>query len=230
MGIKFISIGHRCHIGLMLKLYGYRTDAMPFDSIIYSFEGVIDCFENNFINFFPKKIICEYVDNRKLFRGKYGAFPHHDLDNNNIIETFKRRIDRLNDYLSSTNDEIIFCRTVIDDDEIELLNKFINTIKNKYPKLKFKILLIYDNEYIQEIILNYNEYAYILNSCNISKDQNNKINSINYKYLFDYLKNINNFDDFKCDLKFNEMNIIFKNNGYKGFAIKNGIFPYNKDN
>jgi len=31
-----------------------RNESFPFDSIIYSFEGDIDCFENNFINFFPK--------------------------------------------------------------------------------------------------------------------------------------------------------------------------------
>lgn len=90
----------------------WRNEAFPFDSIIYSFEGVIDCFQNNFNNFFPKKIICEDVfvgnshpesdinGNRKLFRGKYGSFTHHNLNDETVIDTFKKRIERLMNYLS----------------------------------------------------------------------------------------------------------------------------------
>ena len=85
---------------------------------------------------FPKKINCEYIfvgtshpeadsnGNRKLFRGKYGCFTHHDLNNELIINQFKKRIQRLNEYLSVTNDEVVFLRTVMEEDEIDLLNKF----------------------------------------------------------------------------------------------------------
>jgi hypothetical protein len=235
MKLKYIALGHRCHISTTLKLNDLRDEAMPFDSIIYSFEGVIDCFQNSFINFFPKQIKCEYITdnsntNRQLFRGKYGSFTHHNLNDNNVIETFKKRINRLNEYLSVTNDEIIFVRTVMEDNEIELLNNFINTIQNIYPKLKFKLFLVYDNKNLDEVILKYNEYAYIVNSIMTTLDQNAATNPISYYSLFNYLKNIKNFNDIKIDSLYNEANIIFKNDCYKGDAIRPGISPYDVNN
>uniref|UniRef100_A0A6C0EEU5 Papain-like cysteine peptidase n=1 Tax=viral metagenome TaxID=1070528 RepID=A0A6C0EEU5_9ZZZZ len=242
MKLKFISLGHRCHISSILSLNKLRNEAYPFDNIIYSIEGIIDCFKNNFINFFPKNIICEYVfvgtdhpesdsnGNRKLFRGKYGSFTHHDLNNDMVIESFKNRINRLKEYLSNTNDEVIFLRTAMDDEEINLLNELINTIQIIYPELKFKIFLIYDNKNIPEIILKYNDYAYIVNSIMITLDQNSNTNSNSYNYLFKYFKNINNLDDIKINDEFVNSNLIFKNDDYKGYAILDGIFPYDKNN
>ena len=239
--LRYISLGHRCHIGQILSLNNLRNQAFPFDSIIYSFEGVIDCFQNNFQNFFPKKNICEHVfvgkshpeadenGNRKLFRGKYGAFTHHNLNDTNVIETFKIRIKRLTDYLSVTNDEIIFLRTVMDNSEIDMINKFINTIQIIYPNLKFKLFLIYDNKCMPEVILKYNEYAYIANAIMTTLDQNNKTNPTSYIYLFNYLSNIKQFDDIKVDYLYNNYGLIFKNDSYKGYAITN-LFPYDLNN
>jgi hypothetical protein len=239
--IRYIPLGHRCHIAEILKINKLRHEALPFDSIIYSFEGVIDCLQNNFINFFPKKIICEYVfvgtshpeadsnGNRKLFRGKYGCFTHHDLNNELIITQFKKRIQRFNEYLSVTNDEVIFFRTVMEEGEIDLLNKFINSVKTHYPELKFKIFLIYDNKHIPEVILKYNEYAYIVNSIMTTLDQNSKTNPISYYYLFNYLKNITILNDIKVNDLFNNTCIIFKNDYYKGYAITN-LLPYDLNN
>jgi hypothetical protein len=239
--LRYISLGHRCHIGKMLQLNKLRGESLPFDSIIYSFEGVIDCFQNNFNNYFPKKIICEYIfvgkshpeadenGNRKLFRGKYGCFTHHDLNNKNIIDTLKKRIQRLITYLSVTNDEVIFLRTIMDDNEIKMLNKFITIVQYIYPKLKFKLFLIYDNKNMSEIILKYNEYAYIVNAPMKTLDQNDETNPRSYYYLFNYLLNITKLDDITIDELYTNCNIIFKNNSYKGYAITN-LLPYNLNN
>ena len=241
MTIKYITLGHRCHIGVILSLNKLRTEALPFDSIIYSFEGVIDCFQNNFKSFFPKEIICEYVfvgksnseadenGNRKLFRGKYSAFTHYNLDDPLIIDTFKKRIQRLTNLLSVTNDEVIFLRTVMDDNEINLLDKFINVIQSAYPNLKFRLFLIYDNKYMPELMLKYNEYIYIVNAIMITNDQNNKTNYTSYSYLFNYLSNITKIDDIKIDELYNNYGVPFKNDSYKGYAITN-LLPYNLDN
>jgi len=239
--LRYISLGHRCHIGQILNLNKLRSEAFPFDNIIYSFEGVINCFQNNFINFFPKKIICEYVfvgkshpeadenGNRKLFRGKYGAFTHHNLNDTIIIDIFKKRIQRLTNFLSVTNDEVVFLRTVMDDNEIDLLDKFINTIQHTYPKLKFRFFLIYDNKDMPELILKYNEYVYIVNAIMITMDQNNKTNHTSYSFLFNYLSNITKIDDIKIDNLYKNYGILLKNDSYKGYAITN-LLPYNLNN
>ena len=241
MPIKFISLGHRCHLGQILAFNKLRNESFPFDSIIYSYEGVIDCFENNFNNFFPKTIHCEKIfvgkehpeadvdGNRLLFRCKHGAFTHHDLNNDEIINTFKRRISRLISYLSETDDEVIFLRTVMEDGEIDLLDRFINVIKSVFPVLNFRMFLIYDNKFLPNTIVKYNEHSFIVNSCMETKDENDKTDPIRYKFLFDYLKNVTTFCEFNGLDMYNE-NIVFKNDYYKGYAILNGILPYDNNN
>ena len=64
----------------------------------------------------------------------------------------------------------------------------------------------------------------------LTLDQNAKTNPVSYNYLFNYLKNLKNFDDIKINNNFNNTSIIFKNDDYKGYAIKDGIFPYDINN
>ena len=117
----------------------------------------------------------------------------------------------------------------MNDNEIYLLNKFINVVKINYPELKFKIFLIYDNKHIPEVILKYNEYAYIVNSIMTTLNQNSKTNPISYYYLFNYLKNITILNDIKVNDLFNNTCITFKNDYYKGYAITN-LLPYDLNN
>ena len=131
--------------------------------------------------------------------------------------------------LSVTNDEVVFLRTVMDDNEIDLLDKFINVIHSTYPNLKFRLFLIYDNKYMPELILKYNKYIYIVNAIMITLDQNNKTNSTSYSYLFNYLLNITKIDDIKIDELYNNYGLPFKNDSYKGYAITN-LLPYNLNN
>lgn len=243
MSLRYISLGHRCHITEILKLNNLRNEALPFDSIIYSFGGVINCFETKFANFFPKKIECEHVfvgasdpeadinGNRKLFRGKFGSFPHHDLSDKNVRVKFRRRIQRLHQYLSAPHGgEVIFLRTVMaDNNEINLINKFINTIKRVYPKLKFRLFLIFDNKNIPEVILKYNPHAYIVNSTMETSDQNLETNPTSYQFLFNYLQTIKTLNDIKIDKLFSNCTIQFRNDSYKGYAITN-LLPYRLNN
>lgn len=48
--------------------------------------------------------------------------------------------------------EILFIRSILDDNEIKSVDTFIKTIKNNYKNLKFTILFIYDNKNLKEKI------------------------------------------------------------------------------
>ena len=53
--MNFISIGGWCGTKIALKDLGLFNEAsLPFDSVRTSIEGIIDCIENNFQNYFPK--------------------------------------------------------------------------------------------------------------------------------------------------------------------------------
>jgi hypothetical protein len=121
--------------------------AFPFDWNV-SYNGVSKCFENNFANFSEQS--------NKI--NKYDVFFLHDFQNdatiNSDIEKYNRRCERLINILETTNDIVIFIRKghisrhhiehhgqdkiANDIEDVKNLN---NILQNKYPQLKYKIVL-----------------------------------------------------------------------------------------
>jgi hypothetical protein len=55
--MNFISIGGWCGTKIALKDLGlFNEESLAFDSVRTSIEGIIDCIENDFKNFFQKKL------------------------------------------------------------------------------------------------------------------------------------------------------------------------------
>ena len=61
--------------------------------------------------------------------GNIFVFTHHDLMNKDVINKFNERIKRFINLLENSKEEVLFVRTVMDDDEIILVNKFIISIQ-----------------------------------------------------------------------------------------------------
>jgi hypothetical protein len=203
MNNKIISLGGWC--GPSIALSHKRTFALPFDHVRSTFEGVLDCIENDFKHFYPKKIKPNDYNN---YLGKYIGFYHHDLKNTKVIESFKRRIDRFNNLLKIST-KLIFIRTIVDenyDNELKLYFKFKEIMKYKYPNLKYILcfvihdqistehimsldinIIVYSLKYIGQklpdcSITGYKKIINILSQCNINTFNANlfKIN-LNYK-------------------------------------------------
>lgn len=160
--MRFISIGGWCGTTISLRGNDLYSEAFPFDHVRCSFEGIIDCIENNFENFFPKKIEVDKIQNYgysgRSFRGKYFGFFHHDLTNKAIIGKFKKRFRRFNDFLKNTNERVIFVRTIVTEnyeDETKLKDFFINVVKNQFPSLEFILIFCIpgqkDSKYFKKI-------------------------------------------------------------------------------
>ena len=239
--MRLISLGHRCHINQIMIKYNMRNMALPFDNIISKFEGIIDCINNNFNNYFPKIIKRELVENvanygadkngnRYLYRGKYFAFTHHDLMNKDVIDKLNKRIKRLINLLENSKEEVLFVRTVMDDDEINLVNKFIISIQKRFPNLTFNIALIYDNKNLEQNCWNYNNKFIIANSCHKTKNQDANTNKQAYKTFFDYIEKKNTLKNIFSNISLFPDDLILTNNNYKGWAIKEGIYPYLDNN
>jgi hypothetical protein len=239
--MKIISLGHRCHLNQMLIKYNIRKVAFPFDNIISKLEGVIYCIQNKFECFFPKKIEKEIFNvgkndqwadkngNRFMFRTPFFAFTHHDLTDSLVINNFKNRIERFIHMLETTNEEILFIRTVMDDDEIKLIDRLNESIIKRFPNLIFKIAFIYDNTTIEQNIWNYKDKYILANSCYITNDQNNKTSDIAYRIFFEYIINKRTLKEIMDNITTIPENLILKNDSYKGWAIKKGIYPYKED-
>lgn len=66
--MNFISIGGWCGTKVALKELGYFDEpSLPFDSVRSSIEGIIDCIENDFENFFPLIILSVLFYVKKIF-------------------------------------------------------------------------------------------------------------------------------------------------------------------
>ena len=145
-----IPIGVDCGMATFVQKYNLRNMAFPFDWNV-TYNGVSKCIDDNFIFF------TEPLNNRI---NKYDIYFTHDFENiyllNQDKEKYIRRYQRLINILETSNEEIIFCRkghachnhyehngkysNIINDiDDAEQLDIIL---KNKYPQLKYKIIVI----------------------------------------------------------------------------------------
>ena len=133
-----------------LKKYNLRKLSFPFDWNV-TYIGVSTCIDDNF------RCFTEPLHNRI---NTYDIYFHHDFENKKLLdqdkEKYNRRCQRFLDILETTSEEIIFCRKGhACHHHCEHNNKYSNTIndiddaekvdiilQNKYPKLKYTIIVI----------------------------------------------------------------------------------------
>ena len=212
---RYLSLGGWCGTAWSLR-HNSLNDcdrALPFDFIRSKFEGIIDCFENNFSNFFPKRFEIDVFDNYLYsglsIRGKYFGFFHHNLLDNNTIEGFNRRIQRLDEYLINENEKIIFIRTIIDknyENEINLGHKFSEVIEKKYVNLKYILIFVIPEQPYTKYYKNISNKIFIMTVNDITHEWN--LIKDKYKVILDFIKEndlFNNIPEPNNDIEINEI-------------------------
>jgi hypothetical protein len=193
--IEYISLGGWCGTKVaMSQAYLSNEATLPFDYVRSSFEGVIDCIENNFQNYFPQEI---KIDSRfseyKPFIGKYIGFYHNDLYDPEVIKSFLRKIDRFNEKLSSKKN-IVFFRTVVKEDyndEILQVRRLQKALKKKYPRINYIIIFIIPNQLVTAYYKNVNKKVFVFTLNDLSYNDANLGNE--YRPIFDFVLNNNLF-------------------------------------
>lgn len=145
-----VPIGVDCKVADFCVKYNLRKMSLPFDWCV-SYNGVSKCLADDFRQFINP------LNNRI---NVYDIYFHHDFDNTNLIQNdidkYIRRCNRLLDILRKGEEEIIFLRNghcchhhseqdgkynkIVND--IEDAENLDNVISEKYPKLKYKIIII----------------------------------------------------------------------------------------
>ena len=147
---------------------GYKT--CPFDLMISNYEGVVKCINDDFKYFCDLEYL-KYVDGEGLVQNTYYNFrfnhespshtelylrekwtegKYHYVHNNfkRFIERYSARIQNFRDYLNNKEGTtILFCihfkwNNCPLDDLLDLRN----ALNSKYPALKYKILILPDQE------------------------------------------------------------------------------------
>lgn len=165
--VHFVSLGGWCGTKIALKQLDLFDEAsLPFDDVRTSIEGVIDCIENDFANFFPPVIEQDpRFHNWSGFVGEYVGFfhPYHNLLDEDIMASFRRKIQRFITKFSQPN-MACFMRTIIRDDfmdELKYYKKLQETIDQRYPECKYIVCYMITSQERSQYIKHLDERTFV---------------------------------------------------------------------
>ena len=164
----YIPIGWRCSTTVLCdKLCS--LESFTFRGMYSKFEGIIDCFETGFKNYFPdiknftllnddpqnenhKKLwtFHETLKNSKgnpqriAFKNQFFCWFYYDLRKSETVQKMRDRIERMYSYLSKTNDRVIFIRSVLDQSEIEMFDALSHELTVLFPNLDWHLVYLHD--------------------------------------------------------------------------------------
>lgn len=169
----YIPIGGNCNVALAVRKELKLSEiALPFDYLRSNFKCIIENISSKFEKFLPDIDTHEHEE-KGNYVGDYDhfvfedvvryhlenhSFWHHNLQDSNVMNAFRRRIDRFNTLLSSppdNYDEITFLRVVISKtimEEVHQHTLFMDCVEKMNPALKYKLIFICDNKNNDSII------------------------------------------------------------------------------
>ena len=201
--MKYISIGSSCSVKYNIYKYRDKGETLFFDWLVTSMKSIIDilgCDDINNILYFDNIIrdINEPYsgENSKIIIKSLDlCFSIHDLpinytDNDilDFIDKYKRRFNRIIEYIKS-NKKICFLRyDSISDLEID---NFIETITKINPNCDFTLVVIDNNKNNQNVLIKKKKLLYMKLNINIPKRYNWRQQFLNWEKIFlDIEKNI----------------------------------------
>merc|ERR550537_1697986 len=93
---EFVSLGCYCGPACAIQAIGLRTSAYPLDWLRSSIEGVIHCFDNEFVDFLTFSNLRSEAGHQGYLSARWGgSFWHHNPDDAKTRDIFVRRIERL---------------------------------------------------------------------------------------------------------------------------------------
>ena len=147
---SIISLGERCWSRVLWTSFSLvntdnRRVRMPFDGCVTTYESLTSLLENDFAN-----VLDGLKKDGDYFFTDFQGFPHERPGCD--FKNFKEQIDlRIKQFYDEINFHIRENKTLV----FFLVyknypNELINIIKNKFPKLKFKIFCISTQDYQTE--------------------------------------------------------------------------------
>lgn len=150
-----MSLGAHCEIATQLRHHNIRTEAFPFDWVTSAaFEGVIQAYKDGLIYFVDPAY---FREENSLIVNAYNCFFVHDFSLKSgykygknepglihgmhpDFEKYERRIKRLNELLSTTQEPVVFIRISHITDE--QARQCVEVIQERYPQLLFTLAVV----------------------------------------------------------------------------------------
>lgn len=215
--IEFISLGGWCGTKIALHKNNYLCASYPFDYVRSSILGVIDCFENDFTNYFPE--YGSYIQDNGLYLSKCCEFHHEDITNISTIQSFHRKIKRFKEQLNKKNVNICFLRTIClndYDNELKYYTQLRSAIEKNYPNLSFIICFIITKQFYTTYYKNLDDKTFIFVIKNDNVHGDHKYLKEQYSYIFNFIINNNLFMHIPPS---KELHMIKRNNYLETFGL-----------
>lgn len=134
---SFISLGYSCSVAMDLGSMGLREESYPFDWIISSFSGVIECINNDFLDFLSDEYLFQSKKEPwRYLNTKYHFWFQHDFDEKKsfdsqiqiIKEKYIRRSERLTQKMKH---KCVFFRYIHNQEDVNYIcenKRYINKV------------------------------------------------------------------------------------------------------
>jgi hypothetical protein len=169
----YISIGYACNVKHQIDKHKHKIETLFFDWLITSINSVIEilkCDDINQILYFDNIIRdpCKPFNSNNscvIIKSLNGCLSIHDIpleftdkDILEFIDKYKRRFNRIIEYIKS-NEKIYFISDGIINDNLR--QEFINTILRINPNCNFTLIIIDNNKLNNASILKYDHCLHI---------------------------------------------------------------------
>lgn len=147
--VQVVSLGSYCATKLTLRRLGLSEASLPFDWMRTRAAGLIHWLQNDFATFFSivRRLEVAQVGGQHqkmvLFRSEIHSFWHDDILNDQDREKLWRRVNRfLSISDSDTHRTLLFVRSIVGTDELELTETLYSLLKERFGKTGRKVVLL----------------------------------------------------------------------------------------
>lgn len=142
---RFISLGGCCELTFVKSIFKLNGEHTPFDNLgSYVFDDMLMALERKF-EFETEHKISKYSLTPQLhLKGTDIIIPHRTCSDEEEVAILKRRYIRMIEYLSTTNERVLFVRKNHISLQVttEQVQKLIEWIKSINPVLNYSLLII----------------------------------------------------------------------------------------
>lgn len=196
--MKFISIGDSCNIKHQIDTNHIKEETLFFDWLMSDMDSVNIILKNhnNIDDIININKLTIKTKNRSKSKIYFNFLPRmismHDVkinynqdDLKEFINKYKRRFNRIIDYIKNYNDKIIFLK--YKHINIQQKNDFIKNIKSINTNCNFKLIVFFKND----LQLDNDKYFININLKNylIKNKKDWKTDQYNWKLIFKNIKN-----------------------------------------
>eukprot|EP00490_Sorites_sp_Unknown_P022602 CAMPEP_0114671156 /NCGR_PEP_ID=MMETSP0191-20121206/40679_1 /TAXON_ID=126664 /ORGANISM="Sorites sp." /LENGTH=364 /DNA_ID=CAMNT_0001930323 /DNA_START=37 /DNA_END=1131 /DNA_ORIENTATION=+ len=148
---NLISLGSYCAVANTFESLGLRDAAGPFDWMRSDCQGITHLVKNGFEDFLEWEGTSHKIGSLDVFPMKWGgSFWHHDIRDEQVKETFRRRTQR---FLNAKNDNLLFIRVLNGTQELSCVKALYQALQQRFAESRVRLLVLIDLQNFEQDVV-----------------------------------------------------------------------------